>query len=376
MQFVDLGAQFRALEKEVRAAIDRVLEHRQFIMGPEVHQLEQELAEYCGVAHAVSTASGTDALFMALMAYEICPGDAVIVPAFTFAATAEVIQLLRAEPVFVDVEETSFNLDPQHLADTIARLRRRNKQNLRGVIAVDLFGLPADYAAIAAIAAEHELFLLADAAQSFGGVRDGQRAGAFGDLAATSFFPSKPLGGYGDGGALFTNDAAQAARLRSIREHGQGRDRYEHIRLGVTGRLDTMQAAIISCKLRILDDELAARTRIAARYEKELADCVTTPRIPAAARSAWAQYTIRCEGREAMRARLTAAGIPTAVHYPRALHQQPAYRRSGRNIGLPVAEKLARQVLSLPVHPYLSAAEQTRVIAAVRAAAAAAGARN
>ena len=266
MKFIDLHAQFARIEDDIRAAIDRVLQHGQFIMGPEVFELERELAEYCGVAHAVSAASGTDALLIALMARGVGRGDAVIVPPFTFVATAEVVQLLGATAVFADVDAETFNLDPQKLHAAAARVRREGKLKLRGVIPVDLFGLPADYAAIAPIAEEFGLFVLSDAAQSFGGARGGVRAGAFGDAAATSFFPAKPLGAYGDGGALFTDDDEQAELARSIRVHGMGEDRYDNIRTGVTGRLDTMQAAVLRCKLRVFE----RRTRRAPPHRRAL----------------------------------------------------------------------------------------------------------
>lgn len=369
VKLVDLNAQFRAIEADLRAAIERVLQHGRFVMGPEVHALECELAEYCGVAHAVTAASGTDALLIALMAQQVGPGDAVIVPPFTFVASAEVIRLAGATPVFADVEEDTFNLDPERLAQAARRVREAGKLNLRGVMAVDLFGLPADYAAIEAVAGEHGLFVLADAAQSFGGALHGVKTGAFGDLAATSFFPAKPLGCYGDGGALFTDDDRLADLARSIREHGMGAHRYEHLRTGICGRLDTIQAAVLSCKLKILDRELAARRRLAARYTRELDGVVETPRIPTGYQSAWAQYTVktRAERRDAIRAHLQNAGIPTAVYYPRPLHRQPAYRHADGD-SAPVSEKLAGQVLSLPIHPYLGDDEQTRIIAAVKKA--------
>ena len=370
MKFVDLNAQFRVIESEIRAAIDGVLAHGQFIMGAEVFALEDALADYCGVAHAVTAASGTDALLMALMARGIGAGDAVIVPPFTFVASAEVVQLLGATTVFVDVDEATYNLCPTRLAETVTRIRRRGKLNLRGVIPVDLFGLPADYSAIQTVADEHDLFVLSDAAQSFGGTRDGIRAGAFGEVAATSFFPAKPLGCYGDGGALFTDDDDLAARARSIREHGMGADRYENVRTGITGRMDTIQAAVLACKLKIFDDELAARRRIAARYSDELAGVVMTPTVPENCQSAWAQYTVRAGGgageRDRIRAELQAQNIPTAVYYPRPLHRQPAFAEAdGAGVKMPVADKLAAQVFSLPIHPYLSEAEQGDIINAV-----------
>ncbi|MDA8014723.1 MAG: DegT/DnrJ/EryC1/StrS family aminotransferase [Gammaproteobacteria bacterium] len=370
MKFIDLHAQFARIEDDIRAAIDRVLQHGQFIMGPEVFELERELAEYCGVAHAVSAASGTDALLIALMARGVGRGDAVIVPPFTFVATAEVVQLLGATAVFADVDAETFNLDPQKLHAAAARVRREGKLKLRGVIPVDLFGLPADYDAIAPIAEEFGLFVLSDAAQSFGGARGGVRAGAFGDVAATSFFPAKPLGAYGDGGALFTDDDDQAELARSIRVHGMGEDRYDNIRTGVTGRLDTMQAAVLRCKLRVFEDELAARRRIAARYTRELEGAVKTPRIPEGAQSAWAQYTLRSSVRDEICEKLRARGIPTALYYPRPLHRQLAFASAeGAGAEMPVSEQLAREVFSLPMHPYLSEDAQREIIAAVKDAA-------
>jgi len=381
MKFVDLNAQFCGIAGEVRAAIERVLRHGQFVMGPEVLALERALADYCGVAHAVSAASGTDALLMALLARGVGPGDAVVVPAFTFVAGAEVVRLAGAAPVFADVDADTFNLDPARLAAVAERVRSAGELRLRGVIAVDLFGLPADYEAIAAVAAAFDMFVLSDAAQSFGGginstggVGDTVKTGAFGEVAATSFFPAKPLGAYGDAGALFTDDAATATDARSIREHGMGADRYQHARVGITGRLDTLQAAVLLCKLKILDAELAARRRIAARYTRELDGVVGVPKTPPGYESAWAQYTVRApaDNRDAIRARLREAGIPTAVYYPIPLHRQPAYAAFAGAAGdaaMPVAEQLAREVFSLPIHPYLGEDEVTQIIEAVTAAA-------
>lgn len=371
MKLVDLNAQFAAIEDDVRAAIEQVLQHGQFVMGPEVYELERALADYCGAQHAITAASGTDALLIALLAEQVGAGDAVIAPPFTFVATAEVIQLLGATAVFVDVEEDSFNIDPARLDEAARRIRRQGKLRLRGVIPVDLFGLPANYDAIAPLAAEHEMFVLADAAQSFGGAFNGTPCGALGDIAATSFFPAKPLGCYGDGGALFTDDDELAALARSIRVHGMGDNRYDNIRTGITGRLDTLQAAVLLCKLKVFERELAARQRIAERYTRELRGVVQTPRIPPASRSAWAQYTVRVDGarRDPIRARLQRRGIPTAIYYPRPLHLQPAFTQAdGAGVTMPVAEKLAQQVFSLPIHPYLGEDEQMKIIEEVKAA--------
>jgi len=369
MKFVDLDAQFRTIESEIREAIDRVLEHGQFIMGPEVYAFEQELAEYCGVEHVISTSSGTDALLMSLMSYQVGPGDAVIAPPFTFVATAEVVQLLGATTVFVDVDEKTFNIDVNQLEDTVKRIRMQGKLKLKGIIPVDLFGLPADYQAIDQIAQDYELFVLADSAQSFGGSRDGRKVGAFGDTAATSFFPAKPLGCYGDGGAVFTNDAERAEILRSIRFHGKGKTQYDNVRTGITGRLDTIQAAILSCKLKILDQEIIARQSVADRYTKSLSKILSTPQIPFGCQTAWAQYTVRSAKRDKFRKQLEENQIPTAVYYPCPLHLQPAFSDAdGAGVSMPVSEMLSKDVFSLPMHPYLSEEEQDRIIAALEEA--------
>ncbi len=369
MKFFDPTAQFRTIEKDIRDAIEQVLQHGQFIMGPEVEILERQLAEYCGAAHSITAASGTDALLMALMAYQIGPGDAVIVPSFTFVATAEMVQLLGGTVVFVDVEAGSFNINPADLESVVMRIRREGKLNLKGIIPVDLFGLPANYQAIEAIAVAHDLFILADGAQSFGGSVNGKKVGAFGDIATTSFFPAKPLGGYGDGGAVFTDDDQLAEVIRSIRNHGMGADRYENVRIGITGRLDTLQAAVLSCKLKVFDSELIARQRIAERYSRELEGIVQTPHIPSGYQSAWAQYTVRSSNRDAIRAHLESKGIPTAVYYPRPLNFQPAFALAdGAMSHMPVSEILSQEVLSLPIHPYLKEDEQSKVIEAVKIA--------
>jgi len=373
--FVDLDAQRRRLGPRLEAAIARVLAHGRYIMGPEVAELEGQLAAFCGARHAISCASGTDALALALMAKGIGPGDAVLVPAFTFVATAEPVAWLGAVPVFVDVLEDSFNLDPASLEQGV-RAALALDLRPRAVIAVDLFGQPADYDAIAATCARHGLWLLADAAQSFGGSYRGRRVGTLAPITATSFFPAKPLGCYGDGGCVLTDDDDLAEAMRSLRVHGQGADKYDNVRIGVNGRLDTLQAAILLEKLRIFGDEIAARQAVAARYEEGLRGVARVPRVAAGATSVWAQYTLAIEqgARDAVAAALKADGVPSAVYYPRPLHRQTAYRRfpiAGN--GLPVADRLSGQVLSLPMHPYLEPATQSFIVDALRRALAAAG---
>ncbi len=371
LPFIDLAAQRRRLGKSIDEAISRVLAHCQFINGPEVIQLEAELAAFSGARHVVTCASGTDALLMVLMAKRIGRGDAVLCPSFTFCATGEVVALLGATPVFVDVEEGTFNIDAASLKDGIAVSKKLGLKP-KAVIPVDMFGQPADHDAIDAIAAAEGMFVLDDAAQGFGASYKGRRLGTFGLATATSFFPAKPLGCFGDGGAIFTDDAQLAAELRSIRVHGQGSEKYDNIRLGLTARLDTVQAAILIEKLKIFEDEIAARNRIAARYGQGLGNVVTVPRLAAGCTSVWAQYTIRLPGgidRDGFAARLNAQGIPTAIYYPKSMHQQTAYRDfPAADGGLPVAESLSRDVISLPMHAYLDEPAQARIIKAVRGA--------
>jgi dTDP-4-amino-4,6-dideoxygalactose transaminase len=371
--FIDLVAQRRALGLRIDAAVARVMEHCQFILGPEVQSLETELAGFCGARHAVTCASGTDALALVLMAEGIGPGDAVICPSFTFCAPAEMVALLGATPVFADVEEATFNIAPASAAAAVASARRMGLRP-RAIIAVDLFGLPADHDAIAALAAAETLFVLDDAAQAFGATYKGRRLGSIAAATATSFFPAKPLGCYGDGGAVFTDDDELADILKSLRMHGHGTDRYDHVRVGINGRLDTVQAAVLIEKLKIFSDEIVARDRVARRYTEGVADVATVPRVPAGLASVWAQYTIRLAPgrRDAFAAALKADGIPTAVHYPKPLHRQTAYRRFPCAAdGLPVSERLAEDVISLPMHSYLDEPTQTRIIEAVRRAVAA-----
>jgi dTDP-4-amino-4,6-dideoxygalactose transaminase len=368
--FIDLAAQRRRLGRAVDDAVARVLAHCQFIQGPEVRALEAELAAFCGARYAVACASGTDALRLALMAWGIGPGDAVICPTFTFCATAEVVALGGATPVLADVDADTFNIDTASCARAVETAKRLGLQP-RAIIPVDLFGLPADHDAIAAIAAAHDLFVLDDAAQSFGATYKGRKLGTLATATATSFFPAKPLGCYGDGGAVFTDDEALAAKMRSVRVHGEGVDKYDAARIGLTARLDTIQAAVLLEKLKIFPDEIVARNRAADRYADGLAGVATLPRIPDGFTSVWAQYTIRLAPgrRDAFAAALKARGIPTAIYYAKPLHRQAAYRRFPvADGGLAVSERLAEEVISLPMHAYLDAAVQERIIAAVRGA--------
>lgn len=369
--FIDVGAQRRRLGLAIDEAISRVLGHCQFINGPEVTRLEAELAAFCGARHVIGCASGTDALLMVLMAKQVGPGDAVLCPSFTFCATGEVVALTGATPVFVDVDEATFNMDAASLTRGIATARRLGLRPA-AVIPVDLFGQSADHDAIGAIAKAEGLFVLDDAAQGFGASYRGRRLGTFGLVTATSFFPAKPLGCFGDGGAIFTDDAELAATLRSIRVHGQGSDKYDNVRLGLTGRLDTMQAAILIEKLKIFEDEIAARNDVAERYSRLLGNVVTVPQLAPGCTSVWAQYTIRLPkgtGRDSFAAALKAQGIPTAIYYPKSMHQQTAYRHFPvADGGLPVSEQLSQDVISLPMHAYLDAATQDRIVAAVRGA--------
>lgn len=367
--FIDLATQRRRIAERVESGIRRVLEHGAYVMGPEVATLEQQLAQWAGTRHAISCASGTDALVMALMARGIGPGDAVFVPSFTFVATAEAAVLVGASPVFVDILPDLMTMDPESLGRAIARARAAGLEP-RAVIPVDLFGQPADYRTIAPMAAAEGLVLIADAAQSFGGSLDGRPIGALADITTTSFFPAKPLGCYGDGGALFTDDDETAAVLKSIRAHGQGRDRYEHVRVGITGRLDTIQAAVLIEKLTIFADEIEARDRIAQRYNTLLADVAETPSVIAGGRSVWAQYTLAAPDRDRVVESLKADGVPTGIYYPAPLHLQGPYAGYPRDpAGLPVTEARMARVFSLPMHPYLDEPTQDRIVAAVRRAA-------
>jgi dTDP-4-amino-4,6-dideoxygalactose transaminase len=368
--FIDVAAQRRRLGRAVDDAIARVLGHCQFILGPEVRAAEADLAAFTGARHAITCASGTDALVLTLMAKGIGPGDAVICPTFTFTATAEVVALVGATPVFADVEEATFNLDPASLERAVVTARNAGL-NPKAIIPVDLFGQPAGFDRINAVAQAENLFVLDDAAQAFGATYGNRRIGTLAHATATSFFPAKPLGVYGDGGAVFTDDDELAAVMRSIRMHGEGKSQYDCVRVGMNGRFDTIQAAVLIEKLKIFPDEIAARDRAARRYSAALADVATVPRIAAGSTSVWAQYTLRLPAgrREALAAELKSQGIPTAVYYPKPVHHQDAYRQFRvAEGGAPVSERLAAEVISLPMHAYLDEPTQDRIIAAVRRA--------
>jgi dTDP-4-amino-4,6-dideoxygalactose transaminase len=366
--FIDVGAQRRRLGSAIDEAVGRVLTHCQFLMGPEVAEFEKQIAAFCGARHAVSCSSGTDALVMVLMAKGVGPGDAVFCPAFTFCATAEAAALLGATPVFVDVQADTFNVDVNSLTKAIALAKAKGLKP-KAVIPVDLFGLPADHDAIGEVARAEKLFILDDAAQGFGGIYKGRNIGTLGDATATSFFPAKPLGCYGDGGAILTDDDELLGLLKSVRVHGGGVDKYDNVRLGLTARLDTIQAAVLIEKLKIFPDEIAARNRVAARYCEQLADVAVVPSVPDGYRSVWAQYTIRLRPglRDNLAKALSMEGIPTAVYYPKPLHRQTAYSHYPMaEGGLPVTDRLAEEVISLPMHAYLDEPTQDRIIAAVR----------
>jgi dTDP-4-amino-4,6-dideoxygalactose transaminase len=367
---IDLQAQRRRLGAPLEAAIMAAVQGGQWILGPQVLQFEKDIAAWAGVKYAIACANGTDALLLVLRAWGVGPGDAVFVPAFTFAATAEVVALAGASPVFVDVLPDTFNMDPASLEAAIALVKQDGKLTPKVVMPVDLFGQPADYRALAPITKREGLKLFCDAAQGFGGLLDGVRAGAIGDAAATSFFPAKPLGCYGDGGACFTNDEGLKDILLSLRMHGQGTDRYEHVRVGYNSRLDTIQAAILIEKLKIFEDEIEKRNAVARRYNDAFAGSnrIKTPVVIEGATSTWAQYTLQVADRARFQAALKDAGVSTAVYYPIPLSRQRAYAHYP-SAPTPVSEALCGQVVSLPMHPYLDEMTQNRVIAAVLASA-------
>ncbi len=367
MQFIDLNAQRERIRDRLKAAIDRVVDDGRYILGPQVAELEQKLADYVGTKHVVACANGTDALLLPLYASGIGRGDAVFVPSFTFAATAEVVALAKAEPVFVDVDPDTYNIDIASLEAAIEMVKKEGRLQPKAIIPVDLFGLCADYDAIMQIARRENLLVIEDAAQSIGGSADDGMCGAFGHVAGTSFYPAKPLGCYGDGGAMFTDDGDLAERLRSFAFHGKGETQYDNIHVGINSRLDTIQAAILIEKLAILEEEMDARRKVAARYADGLGDIVKAAANPDQGRSAWAQYAIETPKRDGLKAHLQEKGIPSVIYYVKPLHTQVAYRDFPRTpTGLAVSEGLPQRILCLPMHPYLSEDDQDRIIETIR----------
>lgn len=366
MQFRDLKKQYAVLKDEMDQAILDVVASSAYILGPKVKEMEQAFADYVGVKHCIACASGTDALLLALKAWDVKAGDAVFVPSFTFFASAEVVALQGATPVFVDVDQDTFNMDVRDLLLKIERTVKHGQLKPKAIIAVDLFGLPADFKPIRQIAQRYGMFLLEDAAQGFGGRIGDQQAGSFGDIAATSFFPAKPVGCYGDGGAVFTNNDEWAELMESYHLHGKGSDRYDNIRIGLNSRLDSIQAAILLVKLKAFrNHELVDVNRVAERYTEKLKGVVKTPEIPRGFYSSWAQYTIQVANKEVrtkLQEALKAEDIPTAIYYPIPMHRQTAFRYLDPKENLcPVADHLADTVLSLPIHPYLTEADQDRI---------------
>ena len=371
MEFRDLKKQYQVLKPQMDAAIAQVLQDCNFISGKQVAELEEKLAQYVGVKHCVTCGNGTDALSLVMMAWEIKEGDAVFVPDFTFFASAEVVAFEGATPIFVDVDERSFNIDPDKLEQAICAVEQEGKLRPRAVVAVDLFGQPADYRRIEEICRRHNLLLLEDGAQGFGGMLDGRRACSFGDAAATSFFPAKPLGCYGDGGDIFTDNDEWAALLRSMRVHGKGSSKYDNVRLGMNSRLDTIQAAVLQVKLKAFKEyELTDVNRVAARYTEALVDCVKVPQIPESYTSSWASYNILFKDeaqRDEVRAYLQENGIPTMIYYPKGLHQQKVFENCclyGET--LPVTTSICKRTLAIPVSPYLAEEDQDKIIRLIR----------
>jgi len=352
--FIDLKAQYQKIQDEVQTGINQVLEHGKYIMGPEIAELEQELAAFCGAKHAITCSSGTDALSLGLMAYEVGEGDAIFTTPFTFFATAEVIALTGATPVFVDIDPKTFNIDPEQLAIQVARVKAEGKLNVKGIIPVNLFGLAPDFDPINKIAKENDLFVLEDTAQGFGGVYKGKTSGSLGDISATSFFPAKPLGCYGDGGAVFTSDDELAQKIKSIRVHGKGFDKYDNVRIGLNARMDTIQAAVLKPKLALFPKEIELRQQVAQQYSEALDGVVETPYIPEGYKSVWAQYSVLSDHRETIQDALKEAGIPSVVYYRTPCHLSEAFKDLGYKAGdMPNSESAAERIFSLPMHPYL-----------------------
>lgn len=358
MEFIDLKAQYQKLKNEINQNIEKVLNDGHYIMGEEVKTLEKELAEYVGVKYCATCANGTDALSIALMALDVKPGDAVFVPTFTFYSTSEVVSLIGATPIFVDVDEETFNIDTEKLEKAILKVKEETNLNPKVIIPVDLFGQPADFDKINEIAKRYDLKVIEDGAQGFGGEIHGKKACSFGDIATTSFFPAKPLGCYGDGGAIFTDNEELYKLILSIRIHGKGDFKYDNVRVGLNSRLDTIQAAILLPKLKAFRDyELEERNKFAKMYEQKLKDVIKVPVVPEGFLSSWAQYTLICESndeRKILQEELKSIGIPTMVYYPKPLHKQKVYEGYDFNLeDLNVSEELANKVLSIPMHPYL-----------------------
>lgn len=365
--FIDLKAQYERLQNDINLGIQGVLNHGRYIMGPEIDELESRLSEFCGAKHAITCSNGTDALLLALMAWDVGPGDAVFAPPFTFFATAEVISNLGATPVFVDVDARTFNLDPVKLEEAVAKVKAEGKLKPRGVIPVNLFGLAPDFDAINKVAQSHDLFILEDTAQGFGGTYKGRISGSLGDISATSFFPAKPLGCYGDGGAVFTDDDELAAKIKSLRVHGQGSDKYDNVRIGMNGRLDTLQAAVLLPKLAVFAHEIELRQKVAASYTEALQGLVETPFVPEDCTSVWAQYSVLSEHRTEIQAALASEGIPSVVYYPIPCHLSTAYAHLGYEKGdMPISEHLSEKIFSLPMHPYVESDFAGRVAEIIR----------
>tara|TARA_B100001248_G_C27380842_1_gene456850 strand:- start:631 stop:1746 length:1116 start_codon:yes stop_codon:yes gene_type:complete len=365
MEFIDLKAQQIRIRQKIDKRIKSVLNHGKYIMGPEVLELEERLCDYVGVKYCVSCSSGTDALLIPLMAKGIGMGDAVITTPFTYIATAEVISLLGAEPVFVDIYDSTYNIDPSLIEDAIQYAENKGL-NTKAIIPVDLFGLPARHRIISEISEKFNLFIIEDAAQGFGGELRGKKAGSFGNVASTSFFPAKPLGCYGDGGAIFTNDEELANKMKSIRVHGSGFDKYENVRIGLNGRLDTFQAAILLEKLSIFDDELELRNKVANYYIDNITSNVITPFIPREYYSSWAQFSLLSKSeneRSKIMSNLYKENIPSMIYYKLPLHLQKVMKNLGYQRGqFPISEKVSKQIFSIPMHPYLNKSQQNKII--------------
>lgn len=366
MQFIDLKIQQDRIRPQIESAIQKVLDHGKYIMGPEVFELEEALAAFVGSKHCITCSSGTDALLLGLMASRIGPGDAVLTTPFTFIATAETISLLGATPVFVDIDPDTYTIDPTKIAQTLERLLAEGRLRPRGIVPVDIFGCPADYNTIMPLAKKHGLFVLQDAAQAFGAEQGGIMCSAHGHVGATSFFPAKPLGCYGDGGAVFTDDDSLAEGMRSIRVHGKGLDKYNNVRIGLNGRMDTIQAAILLTKLSIYPEEIDLRQQVAHNYSQHLSQLsqgIKQQHVPEGSQSVYAQFCIESPHRDIIRARLKDRDIPTAVYYPQPLHRLDAYAHlSTQEADLSISEQLCRRILALPIHPYLPVEDQTRII--------------